>query len=101
MNDILNRLTVLLALAAFGVVAVIGFAAGVRPMVALFRATIAFVFFGIIGRLGFKVVLKGILEELAKHKKEQEEKREAAVSAAAAASAEEKPSAAENGTATE
>jgi hypothetical protein len=74
MNDILNRLTVLLALLAFGIVAVIGFGTSVRPMVCLFRATAALAFFGFFGRMGLRIVLKGILEELAKHEKEREEK---------------------------
>ncbi len=78
MNHILNRLTVILALVAFAIVATVGFMTGVRPMVSLFRATAALVFFGVLGRVGFKIVLKGILEELAKHKEEQEQKEEAA-----------------------
>jgi len=84
MNDILNRLTVLLALLAFGIVAAIGFVTGVRPMVCLFRATAALAFFGFFGRMGLRIVLKGILEELAKHKREQEEKAAAEQAAAAA-----------------
>ena len=80
MNDILNRLTVLLALLAFAIVAAIGFVTGVSPMVCLFRATAALTFFGFFGRMGLRIVLKSILEELAKHKKEQEEKAAAAAS---------------------
>ncbi len=76
MNEILNRLTVLLALFAFAVVAAVGFSTGVKPMVSLFRATVAFVFFGVLGHVGFKIVLNGILEELAKHKRELEKKTE-------------------------
>ena len=68
MNDILNRLTVLLALGAFVIIAAAGMTTGVDPMVCLFRATVALVFFGFFGRLGIRVVLKGILEELARHK---------------------------------
>ncbi len=83
MNDILNRLTVLLALLAFAIVAAIGFVTGVRPMVCLFRATAALTFFGFFGRMGLRIVLKSILEELAKHKKEQEEKAAAEQTAAA------------------
>ena len=78
MNDILNRLTVLLALVAFGVVAAVGFLTNVRPMVALFRATVAFAFFGFFGRMGLRVVLSGILKELARHKQEDQITGEAA-----------------------
>ena len=78
MNDILNRLTVLLALVAFGVVSAMGFMTGVRPMVTLFRATVAFVFLGFFGRMGIRIVLKGILKELARHREEEEKKNQAA-----------------------
>ena len=78
MNDILNRLTVLLALAAFGVVAATGFLRNVRPMVALFRATVAFAAFGFFGRMGLRVVLSSILEELARHKREDQSTGDAA-----------------------
>ena len=84
MNDILNRLTVLLALVAFGIVATVGFMTGVRPMVALFRATAAFVFFGFFGRMGIRIILKGILEELARHREEEDKKNQAAAQASAA-----------------
>ena len=73
MNDILNRLTVLLALGAFLTVAAVSMGAGVEPMVSLFRATVALVFFGFFGRIGLGIVLRGILEELAKHRKEAEQ----------------------------
>ena len=84
MNDILNRLTVLLALVAFGIIAAVGFMTGAPPPVALFRATTAFVFFGFFGRMGIRIVLKGILEELAIHREEEEKKNQAVQEASAA-----------------
>jgi hypothetical protein len=79
MNDILNRLAVLLALFAFAVVSTVGFAAGAGPMIVLFRATVALVFFGVLGRIGFRVILKGILEELAKQRNENNSEKHKAI----------------------
>ena len=78
MNEILKRLSVLLSLMAFGIVTIVGIATNVGPMVTLFRATVAFILFGFFGRMGIRVVLKGILEELARHRKEEKDKKKAA-----------------------